>query len=161
MAPAWTDTAPKAFSGPRQRTQYQGGRDLSNPAAAAAAAVRKVGAGMSELAATVLHAGNVHVHAELNALRALCDDHSDETELINEWLKVTHPEILELAGPEFSEPYPVLIELLRHRRATAVQGTRCRVCGCTNERACPGGCHWVEEDLCSECAPAAHSIIRP
>ncbi len=29
---------------------------------------------------------------------------------------------------------------------------RCRVCGCTNERACPGGCHWVEPNLCSECA---------
>lgn len=28
----------------------------------------------------------------------------------------------------------------------------CRVCGCTDDRACPGGCYWVEEDLCSECA---------
>lgn len=27
----------------------------------------------------------------------------------------------------------------------------CRVCGCTEERACPGGCWWVEPDLCSEC----------
>lgn len=29
---------------------------------------------------------------------------------------------------------------------------RCRVCGCTDERACPGGCEWVEPDLCSRCA---------
>jgi hypothetical protein len=33
---------------------------------------------------------------------------------------------------------------------------RCRVCGCTDEQACPGGCHWVEDpeggDLCSVCA---------
>ncbi len=29
---------------------------------------------------------------------------------------------------------------------------RCRVCGCTDERACPVGCHWVEDDLCSVCA---------
>lgn len=27
----------------------------------------------------------------------------------------------------------------------------CRVCGCTDERACPGGCWWVEPDLCSDC----------
>lgn len=28
----------------------------------------------------------------------------------------------------------------------------CRVCGCTWENACPGGCYWIEQDLCSECA---------
>lgn len=28
---------------------------------------------------------------------------------------------------------------------------KCRVCGCTQERACPGGCYWVEPDLCSSC----------
>lgn len=28
----------------------------------------------------------------------------------------------------------------------------CRVCGCTWNNACPGGCWWVEEDLCSSCA---------
>ena len=31
----------------------------------------------------------------------------------------------------------------------------CRVCGCTNERACVdielGPCWWVEDDLCSHC----------
>lgn len=38
---------------------------------------------------------------------------------------------------------------------------RCRVCGCTDERACIEmdmlgdcvPCHWVEPDLCSTCAP--------
>lgn len=29
---------------------------------------------------------------------------------------------------------------------------RCRECGCTEAQACPGGCYWVEEDLCSQCA---------
>lgn len=29
---------------------------------------------------------------------------------------------------------------------------KCRVCGCTPDQACPGGCFWVEEDLCSSCA---------
>ena len=28
----------------------------------------------------------------------------------------------------------------------------CRVCGCTEGNACPGGCWWIEDDLCSECA---------
>ena len=33
---------------------------------------------------------------------------------------------------------------------------RCRVCGCTDAHACADGfgdpCHWVESDLCSQCA---------
>lgn len=29
---------------------------------------------------------------------------------------------------------------------------RCRVCGCTDAEACPGGCIWAEPDLCSRCA---------
>ncbi|OPY74738.1 MAG: hypothetical protein A4E64_02160 [Syntrophorhabdus sp. PtaU1.Bin058] len=28
----------------------------------------------------------------------------------------------------------------------------CRKCGCSNNNACPGGCFWVEDDLCSQCA---------
>jgi hypothetical protein len=27
----------------------------------------------------------------------------------------------------------------------------CRVCGCTQDRACEGSCWWVEDDLCSSC----------
>lgn len=27
----------------------------------------------------------------------------------------------------------------------------CRVCGCTWNHACLGGCYWVEKDLCSSC----------
>lgn len=30
-------------------------------------------------------------------------------------------------------------------------GPACRACGCTDNRACPGGCEWVEADLCSNC----------
>lgn len=33
----------------------------------------------------------------------------------------------------------------------------CRDCGCTETRACPGGCSWVEEDLCSSCAAIDHA----
>lgn len=28
----------------------------------------------------------------------------------------------------------------------------CKVCGCSEEDPCEGGCSWVEEDLCSACA---------
>jgi hypothetical protein len=27
----------------------------------------------------------------------------------------------------------------------------CRVCGCTQDHGCEGGCSWVEWDLCSKC----------
>lgn len=36
-------------------------------------------------------------------------------------------------------------------------GPACRVCGCTEDRACPGGCWWVEPDLCSACVEADHA----
>lgn len=31
----------------------------------------------------------------------------------------------------------------------------CRVCGCTDLRACEGGCGWAEADLCTRCAEKA------
>lgn len=31
-------------------------------------------------------------------------------------------------------------------------GGTCRACGCTDDHACEGGCFWVEDDLCSQCA---------
>lgn len=37
----------------------------------------------------------------------------------------------------------------------------CRICGCTDERACPGGCWWVEPDFCSACAPAERQNETP
>lgn len=41
---------------------------------------------------------------------------------------------------------------------TEEQVRKCRVCGCTEENACQtpeGPCHWVEEDLCSNCESQA------
>ncbi|MCW3125260.1 MAG: hypothetical protein JWO03_918 [Bacteroidetes bacterium] len=35
----------------------------------------------------------------------------------------------------------------------------CRVCGCTQNNACPGGCWWTEEDLCSSCDPKKSSAL--
>jgi len=33
-----------------------------------------------------------------------------------------------------------------------VKEQRCRVCGCTDQRACPGSCYWVRSNLCNKCA---------
>ena len=35
----------------------------------------------------------------------------------------------------------------------------CRGCGCTDDNACPGGCFWVEDDLCSACDPDARAAL--
>lgn len=35
---------------------------------------------------------------------------------------------------------------------------KCRVCGCDWFHACPGGCYWVEEDLCSCCAEESEHL---
>lgn len=32
---------------------------------------------------------------------------------------------------------------------------RCAICGCTEDDACPPGCHWVDKSLCSSCMPPA------
>ena len=34
-------------------------------------------------------------------------------------------------------------------------GPSCRVCGCTDDNACTGGCWWVDDGLCSSCAGPA------
>lgn len=36
----------------------------------------------------------------------------------------------------------------------------CRVCGCTDERACRGGCYWIGPDLCSRCEDDRGAIFR-
>lgn len=48
--------------------------------------------------------------------------------------------------------------MMARSRPDALLTRRCRVCGCTDERACPGGCSWVEEDLCSACVMTARRI---
>lgn len=35
----------------------------------------------------------------------------------------------------------------------------CRVCGCTDDHACEGGCWWVDRDLCSSCALTAEVVL--
>lgn len=45
------------------------------------------------------------------------------------------------------------------KAADAVPGPACRVCGCTDDNACQGGCWWVEPDLCSACADDAEGEV--
>lgn len=56
----------------------------------------------------------------------------------------TDEQLLELYGPKDGQ---VVVDFRRFLRGEAV----CRVCGCTDERACEGGCRWVDIDLCSRC----------
>lgn len=34
---------------------------------------------------------------------------------------------------------------------------KCRYCGCTDDRACDGGCWWIADDVCSSCGDAARA----
>lgn len=36
---------------------------------------------------------------------------------------------------------------------------RCRICGCTDDHACPGGCSWVAPDLCSTCEGLRQHVL--
>jgi hypothetical protein len=51
---------------------------------------------------------------------------------------------------ESSETKPVLTGALV-KMIQAGEELKCRGCGCTNKRACPGGCSWIEKDLCDRC----------
>jgi hypothetical protein len=51
---------------------------------------------------------------------------------------------------------------VEHKRPSAANGTACRICGCTQFNACPGGCGWVhrsgELPLCTVCANFAEQL---
>lgn len=38
---------------------------------------------------------------------------------------------------------------------------QCRVCGCTDEEACPGGCSWSQPEICSTCAARQQAADGP
>ncbi len=35
---------------------------------------------------------------------------------------------------------------------------KCKYCGCTDEKACTGGCFWVKTDVCSNCLYSVGSL---
>lgn len=56
--------------------------------------------------------------------------------------------LLEAATPTNYDLYPGGPNL------AAIEVCACRICGCTDEFGCRGGCWWIEPDLCSACAAA-------
>lgn len=83
---------------------------------------------------------------------------SFERALEREWLRVDNlrpaaeraADVMRLSGdPKVPD----------HAKGASVD-RHCRVCGCTDARACPGGCTWVEADLCSKCVGRAASRLQ-
>lgn len=54
---------------------------------------------------------------------------------------------------------PPALPMTPRRRVVEPAGT-CRVCGCIDEHACPGGCAWVDDSLCSACHGPDHPTRR-
>jgi hypothetical protein len=50
----------------------------------------------------------------------------------------------------FGEPLMLALQKCMAEEGEPV--VKCRACGCTEAKACPGGCYWFEPDLCSRCA---------
>jgi hypothetical protein len=69
---------------------------------------------------------------------------------------------------------PEVVELRRwheeYKPDSPKGGMKCRVCGCTEDRACDGGCSWTpsatasaaakEIDLCSTCACIVDELVQ-
>jgi len=47
---------------------------------------------------------------------------------------------------------PLMLALQKCMADEGEPVAKCRACGCTEAKACPGGCYWFEPDLCSKCA---------
>jgi len=52
-------------------------------------------------------------------------------------------------------------EFARQLRIADGQETACAGCGCSETRACSGGCVWATAALCSRCVTAEHKLSRP
>jgi len=52
------------------------------------------------------------------------------------------------AGVERLQPAGELLAAVR----------QCRICGCTDAEACPGGCSWAQPEICSTCAARQHAL---
>ncbi|HHY45733.1 MAG TPA: hypothetical protein GX506_00335 [Firmicutes bacterium] len=53
-------------------------------------------------------------------------------------------------------PWRRLVQAARRDKGAGIDVATCRVCGCTEDEPCEGGCWWVEDpeglgDLCSNC----------
>ena len=53
---------------------------------------------------------------------------------------------------EATQAAAVAVSIIEHLSEPEQKIRACRVCGCTDDHACEGGCWWIEKDLCSKCA---------
>jgi len=45
-------------------------------------------------------------------------------------------------------------------KADEFEFEECVICGCTDDHACEGGCHWVAPGLCSACAEKMEGVFK-
>jgi hypothetical protein len=55
-----------------------------------------------------------------------------------------------------------LVPYFERRPGVFCNPGRCRVCGCTDDNACRGGCAWADDThtLCTRCAPGGRAVER-
>jgi hypothetical protein len=101
---------------------------------------------------------------QIDELRELEDFDPDE-EIVDEDLDGEEPDVEEAELEDCIAPMTPE-ESVQYLAAAAMQSgsfvrgggivlptgaMRCRICGCSEERACVGGCVWAAPNLCSQC----------
>lgn len=84
---------------------------------------------------------------------------------LNRRFDVIGPHIQTKAEDEDRPLHLVHLEFIRaaHARHLELGPTAllvCRTCGCTDDRACPGGCAWYNDELCSRCWLEQTRVLR-
>lgn len=93
-----------------------------------------------------------------DALRTQLNMFNDEVALLraqDEGLRTGHllttANVLAIVRTRIDDPS---VDLRITRPEVAVERSVCSGCGCTEEKACEGGCSWIALDLCSQCVNA-------
>jgi len=73
-------------------------------------------------------------HANISSTQVYTHPNSNDAQLA----------IRKLEDPDRQQPVSALPAAQKSER-------KCKVCGCTDQKACASGCFWVADDLCSEC----------
>lgn len=90
-----------------------------------------------------------HVQVMITPAGKMALEHAAHTRRLHEQLDALR---LELHHALRRERAAVRLRDIYRSRLEELDGTSCRACGCTENNACPGGCSWAEEDLCSKCS---------
>jgi len=81
-----------------------------------------------------------------------CNNYSKTLDALNGVVGLDNKQIVDERVSKISSEHPGLTVTVETMEPPARLVGVCRVCGCTDAIACPGGCYWVETDLCSSCA---------